>query len=492
MRDNLAKEVKEARAESNEKKEQSETLGSKLRDVVGISGGTEQLKYQAQRLKQDSVDRLRKGKYEIGRFTEEQVQEKVFGPLNFGEVPDPTVFAFAIRSEKFQGELLSILNSSLEKGVGKELVGLILNNYGQFRNFWKERPVTQTKLVTRLLGAVASHERLALMSDLESHLPALEKNLEDGKTDGLLKAFEALLEYPQNKIRFRDLITKDIESSKYKTIWLCNGGEGEFHNLVYEVVHHYIKQTYGITIDPKKDWGMDQDVVHKAINGLETLRQLEAAHPNSPKLLYDQFGIKEFYRYPVEMLIAQCEQVNEDIPYGIVIYPRADHNGAFDDTIKNFVTLYQETKDKYAIRVFESESKIDMARAMLKLKHKYDHKASFLILGAHGMWGQIMNFGGKEGRGTLSSDMMSKPAMQRMKDFFVEEPSVVLVSCTTGEEKGLAQTMSQEFPGAKIHAPNVATSLESIHAKIDEHGIDFDVEYSHQGSKRAYLGGSNI
>lgn len=63
---------------------------------------------------------------------------------------------------------------------------------------------------------------------------------------------------------------------------------------------------------------------------LSAIRLLEQKEPGIVQRLYEEFGIRDFARYPEELLISQ-DKNQKDIqqPYGIVIYPRNDHNGAF-------------------------------------------------------------------------------------------------------------------------------------------------------------------
>ncbi len=66
------------------------------------------------------------------------------------------------------------------------------------------------------------------------------------------------------------------------------------------------------------------------LENLPSLANLEAQRHGIGKVLQEEFGINDFARYPEELLIEQYDTRNRsDLPYGVIINPWYDHNGAF-------------------------------------------------------------------------------------------------------------------------------------------------------------------
>ena len=193
------------------------------------------------------------------------------------------------------------------------------------------------------------------------------------------------------------------------------------------------------------------------------------------------------------MLVKQYENINnKEAPYGVILYPKDDWNGAFHSDGLVFSELMDglnrkpELKD-YLVRVFECSSKSDVARALIGLNKTYGdhHKISFAIIGGHGMKDTI-NFGGGEfARNYLFSKDLQGKGVRRTGGFFEPEATVVLASCSTGEQEGIGQTLSENF-GMKVIAPNMPTALDAILPKFVNGKIDFDVKYYDRGASMVY------
>ncbi|MFA6552678.1 MAG: hypothetical protein WCT19_04240 [Candidatus Paceibacterota bacterium] len=201
---------------------------------------------------------------------------------------------------------------------------------------------------------------------------------------------------------------------------------------------------------------------------LKTIIDLEKIRPGASEFLYDEFGIADFGRYPVELLMMQVDEFESlDLPYGVIIYPRNDWNGAFyedKDVLKDFM---EELQGQFSLRVAECESKMDIARILIKLNKHYNpddgmgHKISLLILGGHGTEDSIQ-FGGRDERHSLFMNDLFGGGVQKTNRFFEENPTIILSSCSTGAEGGIGQELSKKF-GAKVIAPKVPTNLRAIH-----------------------------
>jgi hypothetical protein len=158
-----------------------------------------------------------------------------------------------------------------------------------------------------------------------------------------------------------------------------------------------------------------------------------------------------------------------DKPYGVILFPRTDHNGAFYNDVQKFRDLLEQLKGEFLLRVVECESKIDIARALIKFDKKYNlpggkgQKISLLIIGGHGTEKSIQ-FGDKsdEMHRLVSSDLGGR-GLHKTGKFFEDNPTIILESCSTGANRGIAQELSDIFD-AKVIAPEVPTTVMSYHA----------------------------
>lgn len=211
---------------------------------------------------------------------------------------------------------------------------------------------------------------------------------------------------------------------------------------------------------------------------LSSLYDLEYKRPGIGQALFEQFGISDFSRYPQELLIAQYDERNkkDDVPYGIIINPVNDFNGAFYDNVETFQKLYRQIKDKYRIKVWEVKNLAELVHSINDSRHRYG-PISFAIIGGHGTEESI-NFGEKfrnRNAELLKKDLERKRASS-MKLAFTQNPTIILDSCTTGALGGIGQEISKM--GAKVIAPPEPIRVMNIEPSIDLNGkIDFRVEY---------------
>lgn len=244
------------------------------------------------------------------------------------------------------------------------------------------------------------------------------------------------------------------------------------------------------------DWREFSQVIR---DNLESIFKLEKSQPGICKFLYAEFGIADFGRYPEEVLIRQFQEFNQiGNQYGLVIFPRNDWNGAFYQRKDMIKDLHRQLSGKFNLRIFECESKIDIARALIKCDRRYNppgsdgHKISLLILGGHGNEESI-DFGGDDEIHVLSSDDLSGSGVQRSGNFFDQNPTIILDSCSTGADAGIGQELSKRF-GARVIAPKTPTSLDKLYAiqKPDQKKFTFNARYSANGVKSIYKAGLSV
>ena len=79
---------------------------------------------------------------------------------------------------------------------------------------------------------------------------------------------------------------------------------------------------------------------------------------------------------------------------------------------------------------------------------------------------------------------------QRAGQFFVDNPTIILSSCSTGAEGGIGQELSKRF-GAKVIAPKEPTSMAEIHASKNrgQNEFRFNATYAARDSKKLYKSG---
>lgn len=267
--------------------------------------------------------------------------------------------------------------------------------------------------------------------------------------------------------------------------------------IAYKILFAVLRQL-GIHEKEAYEWTEDwaKHLNTRALFVRENLRavlELESKEPGITTFLSKKYGITAFGRYPVEMLIEQkAKSENKDQPYGIILYPKDDWNGAFHEDIFVFKFLREQMNDDpnlkdFLIRVYECGSKKDIAKALIDLEKNYrgHHKISFAIIGGHGSKDSI-NFGGGDSvRTKLYSKDFHRSRVQRTGDFFEPEATVILVSCSTGQNEGIGQTLSEKM-GMKVIAPNTPTNISRITPKWENGKIDFDVEYSDKSSTAVY------
>jgi regulator of replication initiation timing len=251
----------------------------------------------------------------------------------------------------------------------------------------------------------------------------------------------------------------------------------------------YLKQKYGINASNiKSAWNLYPLKQNKdyPINNIEEniikMDELESKRPGIVKCLFSEFGIKEFHRYPTNVLIKQFDTKNQDVPYGIVLFTNNDHNDAFDADKEIIESVFEQTDNKILMRIAEFESKVSVLKNLALFNKRYGekNKITYLILGAHG-WersiGDIAYFD-LDGKGAL-----------RVKDFFVDNPEIILVSCSTGAEKGMAQKLSENY-NATVHAPSIPTSLKNISVDFNEiNKPHFKVEFRENNINKTYSSG---
>jgi hypothetical protein len=337
----------------------------------------------------------------------------------------------------------------------------------------------------------SGQDRLTAVHVLETHVPEIEA--------GLIERNDLNLEYAifltdilkfgseQGKSQAKvvvDKIMKEEESSREAVLANLIGEEDPETRALGEKHLKQILQGFGL--DPViilKCWeASGPELVSVLRSPLEThlpaLLKLEKECPGIAKVLYEEYGIANFGRYPKDLLIEQNKQKNNtDLRYGIVLTPYQDKEGVFLNTRHIFNSLKKQLPKNFTIRFIEVDSKFVAVRRMIGFDNKYGskNKISFSIILGHGEKDSI-NFGGKDFRHQLRTSDFIKPNSEGLKGFYEPGAPFLLYSCHTGKEGGIGQKISSRF-NTELVAPEEDVVLDSITVQEQEGKIKFDAKY---------------
>jgi hypothetical protein len=270
----------------------------------------------------------------------------------------------------------------------------------------------------------------------------------------------------------------------------------------------------------KKSLGKDENGLDQYreshLENIDAITQLESKQPGAAKEIFEKFGIANFARYPLYALLEQLKKAEQDLPYGVVALPEADHNGAFlqkryllEKLRGDLMGGGQET------RFIEAASQYELARRLARMHQQYSgagNKMDYLVIGGHGQ-PESIQLGEKKRmpppipNPELSTDEYQQileawkerqEQDQRMKPdmdisdlrgggapgirraagkWFDKDAQIVFISCSTGAEGGFAQTVTNEL-GFSTIAPNIPAYVKEIKVKFNEQGKPiFDVDY---------------
>ena len=235
----------------------------------------------------------------------------------------------------------------------------------------------------------------------------------------------------------------------------------------------------------------DKTASREVGDNLENLLKLEKHKPGLAKRLNTEYGIVHFGRYPVDLLIdMDTHKQDTTLPYGIIVYPIDDWNSGFLSHSKIFAKLRGQLQGKYNMRVVECRDKKDITRKLLNFDYSYgdSQKISFAIIGGHGGKGRIQFGSPGDHKSYLTTENLTATRVRKGRELFKPNPNLILVSCSTGENQGIAENLSHKFK-ARVFAPDTPTNIKDINAKMDGENIDFQVSYGDQGTLRTYNAG---
>jgi len=197
--------------------------------------------------------------------------------------------------------------------------------------------------------------------------------------------------------------------------------------------------------------------------------------------LYEEYNITYFARYDKEILEELCNAMDpeykKDRPVALAVYNKNDWNGAFYQDRKKHGGL----KNTYKVIVYEVENEYEFRNAIRETYKKHGKIDVFSING-HGEPEEI-NMG--EGNGEYYSiDMGDRVEMEHMKYMFVENPKIILNSCSTGKKiDGIGAMLSDVFD-ATLWAPERPSGGIGQTYNFDEEGILRSIDYVDSNCKK--------
>lgn len=379
----------------------------------------------------------------------------------------------------------------------------------------KESSVRDSVLscVSDMLDSLNPEQREYAEQMLMKHLPLLQELLygEFVKMGKPSLYSEVVIAWQEMLLRSERPENLKRACGALKIIWEAN--QNKNWNDLYRNFFEVIFETRGKSFEFPKDFILKTAVDMAGLNGIEVMKQwmlvservmeerygpshqyaygrnlkslyaLKQESPEAPRVLNDEFGITNFDRYTTEMLIRQYEEREEQGPYGIVLFPVSDHNGAFfQDDFRLEQLQLNLAKAGYSLRIIEAETKQDIARRLVTLDRNHaskegGHKIEFAIIGGHGTKETILFGEGSDESHRVRIKDLAGPGMKRgAGTFFDDGAQVVLFSCSTGVEGGVAQEMSQQFHW-RVIGPDKDSHVVSLDVRFEDGKPVLDASY---------------
>lgn len=301
----------------------------------------------------------------------------------------------------------------------------------------------------------------------------------------------------QAKEKIDEFLEGEIQKNNYRTFEdiLKSERKTGIEKKIFGLLNNLFEKEFGIT---KKGFAEGLNYQYGSIqDNLTEMSLIENVHPGGVKELNEKYNIYEFRRYSYDMLVYQLEHEEDQTPYGLVIFPRSDYNGAFDHIGNSLYNVFLDTKEKHLMRIYEASSKYDVARIFLECDKKYgeQNKVSYLILGGHGQR-ELLDLGshvaphvGKSNKNYIFKHDFLGKGVKKVEKFFVEKPTIALISCSTGADKGLIDNFSTVY-NAEVVAPKIPTSVKDMKARYDKTGqVHLDIEWTDQNANSLYVSG---
>lgn len=218
---------------------------------------------------------------------------------------------------------------------------------------------------------------------------------------------------------------------------------------------------------------------------VEAIVDLEAARPGIAKVLNQEFDISLFHRYPTELLIDQFDSKDDiNVSYGIMVSAIADHNQAFGSFgYEAFMKSmhYELRKIGYKIRMYEGGTADSVKTGCSKANQRYGVKSpQFLVIAGHGTPNNIQMNWERPGHPEriIQRGFFSDNADWKLTDHIRDNGKLILLSCSTGVEGGIAQDISASNPGVMVTGPDKDSGARGVRIQVSPDNIpNIDIMY---------------
>jgi len=287
-------------------------------------------------------------------------------------------------------------------------------------------------------------------------------------------------------------------------------------SIAKELIFDRLRDDFGIdqgtSLTLMKSWKVSADEVGQAgaiRRNIDRIEYMESQRPGMTLALKDRYGIQAFGRYPAEALIWQFDHGQKpNLDYGLLVFPREDHNGAFysdEITLEDlFNNMLSDEQRWGGFVIIEADNRLEMIRRVNAVR-KTCGSASFGIIAGHGtersiQFGDQFDSGGK----LLIEDISMMTAVagrfpenkitRETPPLFKEGSTIILDSCSTGSAGGIGAKIS-ELTRGKVIAPLVPTGIRKIDfiPPLGETPVpSFSVDYKEEGQGVTLKDGESV
>jgi len=228
-------------------------------------------------------------------------------------------------------------------------------------------------------------------------------------------------------------------------------------------------------------------------NEQEVRSRLEEQAPGCTTFLEEKHNITHFARYPDTVLLDMYERRNDrDMPWGVMIVAKADHNGAFyhQDALAE---LHNEFGGQFQTRIIEADT-VEEALALTQALVTEYGQASYGMLCAHGHEDGFHL--GEEGTGDTEEnpDLHTShlgtmlELSELLQTSLKEEAEICFVSCSTGKNADSIAPQVANLSERTTHAPTTDTNIDSFGAHRAGGVLRFNPEYTEGNARKTEAG----
>ncbi len=240
-------------------------------------------------------------------------------------------------------------------------------------------------------------------------------------------------------------------------------------NFSADETSELIQSWLSVEEDESADWYIYKNI--KNIRGLENFQK------GSAKYLLNNFGIRGFGRYSINELKEQYNKKDDMGSYGLYFQAVMDWNGSFAQSNQSEEIGEKVEANSFTMRIIEANGKIDLAKRLLFLRDKYNQKIKFMYMHVHGNT-DVIGFGdGKDNNRMLTQEDLKGKGVQRVKELFENNSEIILSSCLTGVEGGIAEEMRNVY-NVKVIASDKPTEGEPKFVNIQKNSTGDNLEFN--------------